>query len=82
MKAQVLKHRHSLVGKSLILVILKVKPYKQGDLPAESMAKLKKDHLLSVYSMEGLEKEFSGLTGKNQSDILTVSTSNVNCLWF
>lgn len=69
-----LKPRYSLIGKSLIPVILKVKATcNQSELQAEGFAKLKKDHSLSDYSLEELGVEFAGLTGENLKDVLTVS---------
>ena len=66
-----LKLRHSLVGKSLIPVILRVKGF-EDELQGERMARLKKDHYRTQYSMEELGTQFAGLTGETLGDILTV----------
>ena len=58
-----LKLRHSLIGKSLIPVILRVNEF-EDELQGERMARLKKDHCLTQYSMEELGIQFAGLTGK------------------
>lgn len=76
MEAVVLKQRHSLIGKSLVPVILKVRTQLVNVMPPENMAKLKKDHLLSLYSLDELKVEFEGLTGENMTDVLVVSNLN------
>ena len=65
MEAQVLKLRHSLIP-----VILRVKEF-EDELQGERMARLKKDHCLTQYSMEELGIQFAGLTGETLGDILT-----------
>lgn len=76
MEAQVLKLRHSLIGKSIIPVILRVKGF-EDELQGERMARLKKDHCLTQYSMEELGIQFAGLTGETLGDILTVRIYNL-----
>ncbi|CAC5386655.1 unnamed protein product [Mytilus coruscus] len=83
-QVQVLKSRYSLVGKSLIAIILKVKAH-QTQIPDESFNKLKKDHSLLDYSFEELETEFNGLTGEVMSDVLALCgkeplIENARCL--
>ncbi|XP_052066374.1 uncharacterized protein LOC127706024 [Mytilus californianus] len=83
-QAQVLKSRYSLVGKSLIAIILKVEAH-QTLILDESFNKLKKDHSLLDYSFEELETEFNGLTGEVMSDVLALCgkeplIENARCL--
>ena len=66
---EILKVRHSMVGKSLIPVILKVKA--TTDAP-EEFARLKKDHPLTDYTLEELRTHLEGLTGETMADILLV----------
>lgn len=49
----VLKHRHSLIGKYLEPVIFKVRTQVDDTAP-KSMAKLKKDHMLTLYFLDQL----------------------------
>lgn len=59
--AQVLKQKHSLMGKSLIPVIAKVKAMDQlGDT---TLARLKKEYPLEDYTLSELRTEFERLTG-------------------
>ena len=42
------------------------------EISPEQLARLKKDHLLTRYSLEELKTEFEGITGENLTDILLV----------
>ncbi|XP_061183838.1 uncharacterized protein LOC133192023 [Saccostrea echinata] len=68
----VLKPKHSLVGKSLVPVILKFKA--QEDRIEEcDLNRLKKGHSLTRYNQDELRSEFEGLTGENPRDILLLA---------
>ena len=58
--AQVLKPKHSLIGKSLIPVIAKVKALDRGEYV--SLARLKKEYPLEDYTLSELRTEFERLT--------------------
>jgi len=60
--AQILKVRHSLIGKSLIPVINQVKALEEG-LPLPELARLKKGHPIENYNLNELHQEFERLTG-------------------
>ena len=64
MNPNLLKNKHTLIGKSLIPVV-----HTGGELKA----KLKKDHELGEYSIEDLKKAFNGLTGKSAGDVLSLT---------
>lgn len=49
----VLKPKHSLLGKSLLPVIMELKSNQPG-MQIDTFARLKKDHPLEKYSLEGL----------------------------
>ena len=55
----VLKQKHSLLGKSLLSLILEVKA---DQSETDTLARLKKDHPLERYSLEELKSEFNKLT--------------------
>ena len=71
MAMDVLKHRHSMVGKSMVPVYMKLRTQNE-EISPEQLARLKKDHLLTRYSLEELKTEFEGITGENLTDILLV----------
>ena len=54
---EVLKLRHSLIWKSLIPGILRVKGF-EDELQGKRMSRLKKDHCITQYSMEELGIQF------------------------
>ena len=56
-----LKPRHSLIGKSLIPVVAKVKAVDMGEDVV--LARLKKEYALEDYSLSELRSEFEKLTG-------------------
>ena len=68
----VLKAKHSLVGRSMIPIIIEMKG--SDDMGGDGQfARLKKDHPLEHYNMEELTSEFKKLTGENVADILTLA---------
>lgn len=62
----IFKPKHSLLGKSLLLVIIEVKATQGG---TDTFARLKKDHPLEQYSLEELRSEFHKLTGETMQSI-------------
>ena len=68
----VLKAKHSLVGRSMIPIIIEMKG--SDDMGGDGQfARLKKDHPLEHYNMEELTSVFKKLTGENVADILTLA---------
>ena len=62
--AQVLKPNCSLVGKSLIPAIIKVKAVDDGEQTLPELSRFQKDQPLESYSKPALIKEMEKLTGK------------------
>jgi hypothetical protein len=69
----VLKPKHSLLGKNLFPVALRLKAMEDGDVDEEGLARLKKDHPLGAYSVEEVEREFLSLTGEASKDVLALA---------
>ena len=71
-----LKPKHSLVGRSLLPVIIELKSVTDtatgGDGQGQ-LARLKKDHPLEHYSVEELMAEFRKLTGDSLTDVLALA---------
>ncbi|KAJ8309742.1 hypothetical protein KUTeg_011607 [Tegillarca granosa] len=67
---QILKHKHSLIGKSLIPVVLKLKSF---DGEALEFSRLKKDNPLEAYTQAELGSEFQKLTGESVKDVLLLA---------
>ena len=67
-----LKAKHSLVGRSLLPVIMELMSATDtgGD---GQLARLTKDHPLEHYNVEELINEFRKLTGDSLSDVLTLA---------
>lgn len=59
--AQTLKPKHSLIGRSLIPVIAKVKVTDSSEIG--TLARLKREYPLEDYSLAELRTEFEKLTG-------------------
>ena len=68
---EVLKLRHSLIGRSMIPVIMQVKSQDEP-LAVERLTRLKKDHALDQYSLDDLTQQIYGLIGETLCDILMV----------
>ena len=71
MALQVLKSRHSLIGKTLIPVILRLKSWDGEDIG--QLARLKKEYPLDDYSITELRMEFEKLTGESAKDIVALA---------
>uniref|UniRef100_A0A8W8MKM7 Tyr recombinase domain-containing protein n=1 Tax=Magallana gigas TaxID=29159 RepID=A0A8W8MKM7_MAGGI len=67
----VLKPKHSLLGKSLLPVIMELKSNQPG-MQIDTFARLKKDHPLEKYSLEELKVEFNRLTGETIQSLLII----------
>jgi hypothetical protein len=63
---QILKPRHSLQGKNLLPLVLRLR----GVEGVVDLARLKRGYPLEDYSLEELATEFLGLTGEAVDDIL------------
>uniref|UniRef100_K1Q110 Uncharacterized protein n=1 Tax=Magallana gigas TaxID=29159 RepID=K1Q110_MAGGI len=72
MEMSVLKPKHSLVGKSLVPVILKFKAQVER-IEECDLNRLKKGHALTRYNLDELRAEFEGLTGESSRDILLLT---------
>jgi hypothetical protein len=64
----VLKQRHSLLGKNLLPLALRLKDVEVQD--EREFARLKKEHPLTRYSLDELEMEFKSLTGEEAKEVL------------
>nr|XP_034302745.1 uncharacterized protein LOC109620194 [Crassostrea gigas] len=69
----VLKPKHSLVGKSLVPVILKFKAQVERIEECDLNRLKKKGHALTRYNLDELRAEFEGLTGESSRDILLLT---------
>ena len=70
--AVTLKPKHSLVGRSLLPVIMQLKTTEELEGDGQ-LARLKRDHPLEHYSSEELISEFRKLTGESLADVLTLA---------
>ncbi|XP_069101990.1 uncharacterized protein [Argopecten irradians] len=61
----VLKARHSLVGKNLLPLALRLKEYDMEHIDIPNLARLKRDHQLDKYALSEHEAEFQNLTGES-----------------
>ncbi|XP_062580551.1 uncharacterized protein LOC134242478 [Saccostrea cucullata] len=75
--AVVLKPRHSLIGKSLVPVVLKLKA-SDGNSEDLTLARLKRGYPLEDYSLAELRTEFEKLTGESVKDILMLAGKEDN----
>ncbi|XP_061191609.1 uncharacterized protein LOC133199787 [Saccostrea echinata] len=66
----VLKQKHSLLGKNLLPLALRLKDVEIQD--ERELARLKKEHPLSRYSLGELENEFKSLTGEEAKVVLSL----------
>jgi len=66
----VLKTRHSLIGKSLLPMLLELK---NNTEPPDVFARLKKEHPIENYSVDELEAEFKKLIGESGKDVLMLA---------
>ncbi|XP_052078011.1 uncharacterized protein LOC127715945 [Mytilus californianus] len=73
--AQVLKPNCSLVGKSLIPIILRVKAA-DADVDVVELSRFKKDEPLESFSKAALIAEFEKLTGESVKDVSTLCGKN------
>ncbi|KAJ8321085.1 hypothetical protein KUTeg_002672 [Tegillarca granosa] len=64
--SNVLKPKHSLIGKSLLSLILEA----QGSDEPSELARLKKNHPLECYTFDELASEFHKLTGETARSVL------------
>jgi hypothetical protein len=69
----VLKPKHSLHGKSLLPIIMRLKDVDVDSLDEGELARLKKDHPLENYTLEELEQEFTALSGEQPGDIFLLA---------
>ena len=72
----VLKPRHSLAGKSLVPVILRLKSLEGEDVM--ELARLKRGYPLEDYSLVELRMEFERLTGESVKDVLGLAGKDDN----
>jgi hypothetical protein len=70
----ILKPKHSLIGKNLIPIVLRLKA--QGEEPP-LLARLKREHPLENYSIEELLTEFGRLCGERADDTMSVAGRDV-----
>lgn len=70
----ILKQKHSLLGKNLLPLALRLKDVKIQD--EREFAGLKKEHPLAWHSVEELETEFKNLTGEEAKEILSLVGKN------
>lgn len=70
----ILKQKHSLLGKNLLPLALRLKDVEIQD--EREFARLKKEHPLTRYSVEELENEFKNLTGEEAKEILSLVGKN------
>jgi hypothetical protein len=69
--AVTLKEKHSLMGKSILPILMELKV---APMPAQlGLARLKKDHPLEHYKLEELQLEFKKLTGEELNNVLTLA---------
>jgi hypothetical protein len=68
----VLKSRHTLKGRNLVPIVTRTRA-DEGDLQSGDLARLKKDHPLSTYSLTELITEFEKLTGEKPTDVLMLA---------
>ncbi|XP_069134794.1 uncharacterized protein [Argopecten irradians] len=69
----VLKARHSLVGKNLLPLALRLKEYDMEHIDIPNLARLKRDHQLDKYALSELEAEFQNLTGESLRTITSLA---------
>ena len=72
----VLKPRHSLAGKSLVPVILRLKSWEGEDVM--ELARLKRGYPLEDYSLVELRMEFERLTGESVKDVFGLAGKDDN----
>ncbi|CAG2231233.1 unnamed protein product [Mytilus edulis] len=68
---QVLKHKHSMLGESLLPAIAKLKAW-DPDANSGELCRLKKGHPLEEYSLVQLRTEFERLAGESVKDIFAI----------
>lgn len=67
--SQILKNKHTLVGKNIIPVMLALR----ADSDVGEFNRLKKEHPLEAYSIQELTAEFEKLTGESVRNILVLA---------
>ena len=70
--AVTLKPKHSLVGRSLLPVIMQLKTSEEMEGDGQ-LARLRRDHPLEHYSSDELTSEFRKLTGESLADVLVLA---------